>query len=301
MKSNAIILEDVCKSYGSLCAVNNINAVIPAGQIYGFLGPNGAGKTSMIRMIMNIISPDSGKISIMNESSPDAPQKYIGYMPEERGLYRKMTVRNILMYLGTIKGASKKDLKNNIEKWIKIIELEEKADRKVEDLSKGMQQKIQFLAAVIANPDILILDEPFSGLDPINLELVIKIIKDLKNEGKTLIISTHIMEQAEKLCDYILLINKGKKVIDGTLNDIQSQFQSDNILIESDDDMSFLSSMPQINNYSVAGKRYEINLIENLTSHDFLRDIVNRCRIKFFSIKKPSLHDIFIKMVKEND
>jgi len=299
MNNSVITIENVCKNYGSLRAVDNLDAKIPSKCIYGLLGPNGAGKTTLIRMIMNILSPDSGEIKIFDKSSQEVARKFIGYMPEERGLYRKMTAKNILSYLGAIKGMKGRSLNSEVLRWLQLVELEDRADKKVEELSKGMQQKLQFVAAVISNPAILILDEPFSGLDPVNLELIKKIIINLRNEGKTLLVSTHMMEQAERLCDFILLINDGKMIFDGTLDEVQSRFPVNIISIEVQGDTEFIYKLPMVANIESSGKRLEITLKEDADPQELLKLLVEKVKVIVFEVKKPTLHEIFIKSVSK--
>ena len=301
MLMDTVTIKEVSKSYNSLQAIDYLSARIPSGSIYGLLGPNGAGKTTLIRMIMNILSPDSGEIMILGKSSQEVSRKYIGYMPEERGLYRKMKVRNILSYLGAIKGMRGQKLNSEVSRWLKRIELESTADKKVEELSKGMQQKLQFVASIISNPEILILDEPFAGLDPINLELVKMILLELRDEGKTLIVSTHMMEQAEKLCDFILLINKGKKLFDGPLEEIQSRFPINAVSLEAEGDAGFISELPMVSSVSSSGKRLEIILKEKTDTQELLKLLVAKLKIHLFEEKKPTLNEIFIKSVVEQN
>jgi ABC-2 type transport system ATP-binding protein len=301
MNSDAIALEEVSKSFGTVRAVDALSARVPRGSIYGFLGPNGAGKTTTIRMIMNIIYPDSGRIRILNETSVEQAKERIGYMPEERGLYRKMKVRSVLAYLGSIKGMKGRDLAREIPKWLEAVGLAQWADRKIEDLSRGMQQKLQFVATVINDPDLLILDEPFSGLDPVNLELLKGILLNMRDAGKTVIFSTHVMEQAEKLCDLILLINKGKKVVEGTLDEIRSTYKSDAVSAELEGDTSFINDLPLVRSVTRAGRRLEITLRDNGDAQELLKALVSRVRVRTFEVKVPSLHEIFIHLVGQSD
>ncbi|MCE5251242.1 ATP-binding cassette domain-containing protein [bacterium] len=297
MNTDALVIDDVSKNFDGVKAVKNLSARLPSGCIYGFIGPNGAGKTTTIRMIMNIIRPDSGSISILGESVFDRIRDRIGYLPEERGLYRKMTVKNVLSYIGSIKGMNENSLRQAIPYWLGKMDLARWADKKVNDLSRGMQQKLQVIATVINNPDLVIFDEPFSGLDPINLELVKGIMLSIRESGKTVIFSTHMMEHAEKLCDYILLINKGEKVIDGTLDEIRSRYTSNIVSLEIEGDTSFIGSLPMVMKTMPAGRRIEVVLREQTDHQDFLRTLMERTRVRAFEIKVPSLHEIFIHLV----
>ena len=297
---DALKIENISKSFNSVHAVDGLSASVPTGSIYGFLGPNGAGKTTTLRMIMNIIRPDSGSIEIFTSAFGKNNRNRISYMPEERGLYRKMTVARVLAYFGAIKGLSKADLRLLVPQWLQRVELSDWADKKVEELSRGMHQKLQFAATAINEPDLMILDEPFSGLDPVNLDLIKAVILDMAQKGKTILFSTHVMHEAEQLCDFILLINQGKTVIDGALDDIRSQWPSHTISVELDGDATFLNSSPMIANIDTRGKRLEISLAENTDPQDFLRLLIAHVRVKAFETKVPSLHEIFVNLVKKS-
>jgi len=294
---NALVLDNVSKSFGEVRAVNSLSVKVPTAGIYGFLGPNGAGKTTTLRMIMNIIRPDSGNISIFGNGLIEQAKSRIGYMPEERGLYRKMTAKKTLAYFGAIKGVTADQLTHRIPKWLERVELGDWADKKVEELSRGMHQKLQFAVTVINEPELLILDEPFSGLDPLNQELLKDIIDQMRNEGKTVIFSTHVMHEAEKLCDSILLINKGNVVLDNTLDRIRSQQSSDVVSVELEGDTTFIEALPMVTRVQLYGNRLEISLAKNSDPQQLLRALVERVRIRAFEIKVPSLHEIFINLV----
>lgn len=294
---NALELNGVCKTFGQVRAVDNLAARIPAGSIYGFLGPNGAGKTTTLRMIMNIIRPDAGSISVFGNNLTEKAKSHIGYMPEERGLYRKMTVSGILAFFGALKGLSSRELAEAVPAWLKRIELSDRANKKVEDLSRGMHQKLQFAATIINEPDLLILDEPFSGLDPLNLDLLKGIMLEMKDKGKTVIFSTHDMHGAETLCDYILLINKGKIVLDGKLNDIRSQRASNAVTVEVDGDVSFISTLPIVTKVEQQQNALEITLAKGADPQDLLKAIAGKVRVQKFEVKRPSLHEIFVELV----
>ncbi len=298
---NAVLLDQVCKSFGEVHAVDNLNVQVSVGTIYGFLGPNGAGKTTTLRMIMNIIRPDSGRIQILGDGSIEQAKTRIGYMPEERGLYRKMTVRKVLAYFGAIKGVTIEQLANRVPQWLERIDLDEWADKKVEELSRGMHQKLQFAVTAINNPELLILDEPFSGLDPLNQELLKTIILEMRGEGRTVIFSTHVMYEAEKLCDSILLINKGKPILDGRLDQIRSRQSSHAVCVELDGDTSFVEKLPTVTAVQSQGNRLEITLAENADPQQLLKALVDRVRVRAFEVKVPSLHEIFVKLVEADD
>ena len=222
-----IVLKDVVKKYVNHIAVDSLSFSIPEGSIFGLLGPNGAGKTTLIRIITQILAADSGEVIFMNEKLKPSHSKMIGYMPEERGLYKKMKVLDHLVYLARIRGLSKADAKEKVNYWLDKFGLADWAKKNVTELSKGMQQKAQFIASIIHEPKLLILDEPFSGLDPINTNLMKDEIKSLNNKGATIIFSTHRMEQVEEICDNILLINNGKKILEGKVADVKQKFKND--------------------------------------------------------------------------
>jgi len=298
---NAAVLSNVCKSFGQVRAVSDLNVTIPAGSIYGFLGPNGAGKTTTIRMMMNIIRPDSGRISLFEDTDVERAKNKIGYMPEERGLYRKMTARKVLAYFGAIKGVSKGELAQRVPRWLGRMDLAKWADKKVEELSRGMHQKLQFAVTAINEPQMLILDEPFSGLDPLNTDLLKDIILEMRNEGKTIIFSTHVMHEAEKLCDSILLINKGKVILNDKLTAIRSRQKSNVICLEAEGDTSFVAELAAVAKVKSEANRLEITLAANADTQQLLRSIVDRVRVQAFEVKVPSLHEIFVSLVGQSD
>jgi ABC-2 type transport system ATP-binding protein len=298
---DAILLEQVCKSFGEIRAVESLCVGVPIGSIYGFLGPNGAGKTTTIRMIMNIIRPDSGYIKIFDDGKFASVKSRIGYMPEERGLYRKMTVGKVLAYFGAIKGLTTAELARGVPQRLEQIGLADWANKKVEELSRGMHQKLQFAVTVINDPELVILDEPFSGLDPLNQDLFKNIILQMRNEGKTVIFSTHVMHEAEQLCDFILLINKGKQVINGKLESIRSGYRTGAVCAEVEGDASFIETFPIVKRVEREGRRLNIVLSKDADPQELLRALVGRVRVQQFEVKLPSLHEIFVSLVKEDD
>lgn len=297
---NAILLDNVCKSFGQVHAVDNLSTRASVGSVYGFLGPNGAGKTTTLRMIMNIIRPDSGRIEILGDGNIEQVKSRIGYMPEERGLYRKMTARKVLAYFGAIKGVNDKELAQRVPQWLDRVELADWADKKVEELSRGMHQKLQFAVTVINNPELVILDEPFSGLDPLNQDLIKNIILQMRNEGKTIIFSTHVMHEAEKLCDFILLINKGKLILDDTLDNVRSRQSAHTVSVELEGDTAFVEKLPMVTAVKSEGKRLDVTLTDPDTQQ-FLQALMQRARVRAFEVKVPSLHEIFVNLVGASD
>jgi len=297
---NAILLDNVCKSFGRLHAVDNLSVQVSVGSVYGFLGPNGAGKTTSIRMIMNIIRPDSGSIEILGDGNIEQVKSRIGYMPEERGLYRKMTARKVLAYFGAIKGVNDMELAQRVPHWLQRVELADWADKKVEELSRGMHQKLQFAVTVINDPELVILDEPFSGLDPLNQDLLKDIILEMRNEGKTIIFSTHVMHEAEQLCDFILLINKGKLILDDTLENVRSRQSAHTVSVELEGDTAFVENLPMVTAVKSEGNRLDVSLTDADTQQ-FLRALMQRARVRAFEVKVPSLHEIFVNLVGASD
>lgn len=301
MSNGAIQIENITKQFDKTLAVNDLSMKVPSGVIYGMLGPNGAGKTTTIRMMLNIIYPDKGGISLFGHALNEEDKKRIGYLPEERGLYPKMTVDETLKYFARLKGMSSRDASKAIDTWLKKINMTEHRQKKVNELSKGMQQKIQFVATVQHDPDLLILDEPFTGLDPINVMLIKDIILDMNKKGKTIIFSTHQMEQVEKLCEYICLINKGKKIIDGKQHEIRSQYGRKSISLEFDGDGSFLEKHSSVAGIHLYPKKAEIELKDKVTPIAFLKDIVNKLEITKFELREASVESIFIRLVGESN
>lgn len=293
----AIELDNVCKSFGSVRAVDELSLHVPQGCVYGFLGPNGAGKTTTLRMIMDIIRPDSGSIRLFDEPASARARDRVGYMPEERGLYRKMTVTAVLNYFGSLKGMTAGRLRQCVPQWLQRVDLAEHAGKKVEELSRGMHQKLQFVVTVINDPDLVILDEPFSGLDPVNQDMLREIISGLRQEGKTILFSTHVMHEAERLCDFIVLIDRGKVVVNGTLDEIRAGHEANAISIELEGDADFVRALPMVQAVKPDGRRLEVKLRDDADPQELLRVLVERSRVRAFEIKQPSLHEIFIRLV----
>ena len=291
---NIIELSGVTKTYGSVVAVDNLSLKVPKGSIYGFIGPNGSGKTTSIRMIMKIMYPDKGKLLINGQEHDSKRLRNVGYLPEDRGLYKKMKLGELLHFHGELNEG--KDLKKWIDYWLKRLDLTEYKDKKVETLSKGMKQKLQFIATILHQPELIILDEPFSGLDPVNADLLKDVILELQKKGATIIFSTHDMSMAEKMCDYIFMIYQGKKVLDGTLTNIQDQYGNDTIQIQTEAGASALSGIAGIEKVNDFGKLQEVRVSSGADPQDILIELLKLTRISRFEIAKPSLNDIFIRI-----
>jgi len=291
---NIIELSGVTKTFGSVVAVDELSLKVPKGSIYGFIGPNGSGKTTSIRMIMKIMYPDSGTLLINGREHNSQRLKNVGYLPEDRGLYKKMKLGELLQFHGELNDG--KDLKKWIDYWLDRLDLKEYKDKKVETLSKGMKQKLQFIATILHQPELIILDEPFSGLDPVNAELMKDVILELQKKGATIIFSTHDMSMAEKMCDYIFMIYQGKKVLDGTLTHIQDQYGNDTIQIQSDLGASALAGITGIEKVNDFGKLQEVRVASTTDPQKILADLLKLTRIQRFEIAKPSLNDIFIRI-----
>jgi ABC-2 type transport system ATP-binding protein len=295
-----VSLEHVTKRFGEFRAVNDLSLAVRAGRIYGLIGPNGAGKTTTIRMIVNITAPDSGGIQIFGKQMNAESQNRIGYLPEERGLYRKMRIGDQLLFFAELKDFKGRTAKDAVERWLERMKLIEWKNKKAEALSKGMQQKIQFIAAVVHDPDLLILDEPFSGLDPINMELLKEIVLEFKAAGKTVIFSTHLMELAERICDDICLINRSQKVLEGSLRDVKRSFGCNSVVLRAEGGDGVLDDRSIISSFKRQSDQVEALLAEGVDPQIFLKRLLESgARITKFELVEPTLHDIFIEKVSE--
>jgi len=291
-------LENIRKEYDGKVAVDNLSLEVPQGVICGIIGPNGAGKTTTIRMIMNIIAPDSGRILFDGRKVDDSFRDRVGYLPEERGLYKKMTLREVITYLAELKSYPARLVSEKIDPWLERMGLLDYRERKVEELSKGMAQKLQFMTTIFHDPDIIILDELFSGLDPVNIELIKGILLELKRGGKTILFSTHVMEQAEKLCDQICMISRGQKVIDGKLSQVKAKFGKNSLQIEMDGDGAFIGSLPGVRGMTEFSNYIEVRLADDARPDEILRAVVEKVAVRRFEVVEPSLYNIFIDMAK---
>ncbi len=292
-------LNNISKSFEEKVAVHNLSMDIQAGLIYGIIGPNGAGKTTTIRMVMNITIPDSGEVLYKDKKIDESFKNIVGYLPEERGLYKKLTLAETIRYMGMLKNKSSKEISSKIDYWLKRVDLIEYKDKKVEELSKGMAQKLQFITTVIHDPEIIILDELFSGLDPLNMEVIKSIILEMKRSGKTILFSTHVMEQAEKLCDNICMIAGGEKVLDGKLADIKEDFGRNSIHLEFEGDGSFINEISGIKSVIDFNNYKELVLEKERDTNSILKQIADKVTVKKFDIVDPSLYDIFIEKAKQ--
>jgi ABC-2 type transport system ATP-binding protein len=294
--STAIRLTDVTKRFSGVTAVDGLTLAVPEGSIYGFIGPNGSGKTTTLRMIMNILLPDQGTIEVLGSSNTAAARDRVSYLPEERGLYKKMTVRRLLRYYGQLKGRSVAELDPAIDEWMVRMGMQGWGEKKIEGLSKGMSQKVQFVASVITNPALLILDEPFSGLDPVNAEALKDAVLAIRGRGTTVVFSTHDMATAEKMCDRIFMIFRGRKVLDGTLDEIQAQYGFDTVRVRTAAGASVLSGMAEVKAVNDYGRQQEVQLTAD--PQIFLQKLAARTAIHHFEVTRPSLHDIFVRIAR---
>jgi ABC-2 type transport system ATP-binding protein len=300
-QSTTVRLDHVTKSFGDFTAVSDLSLSVRAGRIYGLLGPNGAGKTTTIRMIVNITAPDSGRIELFSDKqiSPEL-QDQIGYLPEERGLYRKMRVGEQLKFFGALKNVTAKLAEERIDGWLTRLKLTDWKNKKSIELSKGMQQKVQFITAVLHDPTLLILDEPFSGLDPVNVELLKEIVLELKAQDKTIIFSTHQMGLAERICDDICLINRSRKVLDGTLRDIKRSFGRNSVALRIEGGDGVLGDASLVSKIQRHSDGVEALLAPGASAQDLLRRLMaSGAVINKFEMIEPTLNDIFITKVSE--
>jgi len=294
---HALVLEHVTKRFGKFTAVDDLSLNIPTGSIYGFLGPNGAGKTTTIRMVMSIFYPDEGQIRVLGHPRAEDIKDRLGYLPEEKGLYKKMKTAEIVAYFGKLKGMPSREAKRKAVALLERFGLGEWTDKRCETMSKGMGQKVQLLGTLIHDPELVILDEPFSGLDPVNMEMMRDTIVQLSREGKTVIFSTHVMAQAEEICDFIFLINRGRKVLDGPLTEIKAAAGDRGIQLDYEGDGSVLQRLPGVSRVNDAGKTAEIFLEDGVDPQDILAQLVGAVKIRRFDLREPSLHEIFVRAV----
>ena len=293
-------LDRVSKRFGDFTAVSDLSLEVRAGRVFGLIGPNGAGKTTTIRMIVNITAPDSGTIRLFGNRIDPQLQDRIGYLPEERGLYKRMKVVDQLRFFAELKDVPRSVIEKRIDEWLERLKLAEWKHKRSRELSKGMQQKIQFISAVIHDPDLLILDEPFSGLDPVNVSLLKEVVSDLKRAGKTIIFSTHLMETAEKLCDDICLLNRSKKVLEGSLRQVKSSFGRNTVALRVEGGNGLLTQSKLISKIEHHSDETEVLLNENADPQELLKQLIDSgAVVTKFEMIEPSLHNIFIEKVSE--
>jgi len=296
-----IELNKVRKSYDHFVAVDDLSFSIEQGGVFGLLGPNGAGKTSSIRMMIGITVPDSGSIQMFGKAFERKSLHRVGYLPEERGLYKKMKVLDHLIFLGQLHGLEANEARQRAVTWSEKLEIEGWLQKKVEELSKGMQQKIQFIATLLHDPDFIIMDEPFGGLDPVNTGLLKDVLLEMKRKGKTILFSTHRMDQVEKLCDTICLINRGRSVLQGDLKEIKAKYGKNNVQIEYEGDGNFLQQSKLVSSYNNYGNYVEVRLAPGADAQELLRAVAERSRVSKFELMEPSLEEIFIETVGKTD
>src|SRR3954470_12106904 len=295
--SEVLAVRDVVKTFGSVRAVDGVSFSVRRGTITGLLGRNGAGKTTTIRMITGIFLPDSGTIEWAGGAGGGDARDRIGYLPEERGLYKQMKVVEHLLFLAEIKGKRPASVRPAIERWLERVEVGAKRDAKVEELSKGNQQKVQLIGTLLHEPELIILDEPQSGLDPVNMVLVRALLNDLRNEGRTILLSTHMMGEAEKMADDIVLIHRGKVVLGGALDDVRASYGKNTLHIDFDGDGAFLNTLPEIKRATIVSNAAEITLNEGADPQRILEASIGKLRIRRFELASPSLEEIFIEKV----
>ena len=293
----AVELNNICKSYNDTLVVNNVSFTVAQGEIFGLIGPNGAGKTTTIRIMMDITKPDSGEINVLGESLSEDTKNRIGYLPEERGLYKKLTVLESLTYLASLKNIKPRLANSRAEELLERVGMLPHKEKKIEELSRGMGQIIQFLVTIIHDPQLLILDEPFAGLDPVNTELLKEIILELRSQGKAIILSTHMMNEVEALCDRILMINKGRTVLYGELAEIKLRYRNNSVFLKFD---GVLGEIEGVVGKKDHGEYVELFLDEEIPPQKILGQLVSRgLEINQFEVSTPSLNEIFLQVVEK--
>ena len=293
----ALEVKNLVKSFDTVKAVDDVSFSVPEGSVFGLIGRNGAGKTTTIRMMMNIYTPDSGEVVLRGTKIGQEFKDKVGYLPEERGLYKKMKVMETLLFLAELKGKTGKEIEKKANDYLKRFDLLDRKNSRIEDLSKGNQQKIQFLATVLHSPEFLILDEPFSGLDPINTNMVKEIILELKHEGKVIIFSTHLMDFAEKMCDHIAMIDHGKIILHSSLHDVKKNFAQRNVSLNYEGDLSFLKNNPIVESIDDFGNSTGIKVKRNEQIQELLKLLIeNNVIVNSFQANEISLHEIFVQL-----
>jgi ABC-2 type transport system ATP-binding protein len=297
MNDKAIVLRGIGKAFSGHVAVKDLSLEVPRGSVFGLLGPNGAGKTTTLRMVMDILGPDSGTIEILGRPADHAARDHIGYMPEERGLYPRMVLEEQLVFMAAIKGMGRREAEQRLGPWLERLGLADWRRKKVNELSKGMQQKAQFVATVLHEPEVLIMDEPMTGLDPVGMDVMREAMLDLRRKGATIVLSSHQMEAVEKLCDRVALINRGEKVLDGSVAEVKARHGKNTVALAFEGDGSFIESLPGVAKVSDHGQYVEVRLHDGADPQPLLREAAGRLRVRRFEIVEPSLHDIFVETV----
>ena len=298
MNDKAIVLKGIRKAFAGHVAVKDLSLEVPRGSVFGLLGPNGAGKTTTLRMVMNILGTDAGTIEILGTPADHASRDRIGYMPEERGLYPRMVLEEQLVFMAAIKGLGSREAKARLGPWLERLSLSDWRKKKTNELSKGMQQKAQFIATVLHEPDVLIMDEPMSGLDPVGMDVMRDVMLELRRKGTTIVLSSHQMDTVEKLCERVALINRGEKVLDGSVAEVKARHGKNTVVLAYDGDGAFLGSLPGVAKLTDFGRYVEVRLQDGTDPQPLLREAVARLRVRRFEIVEPSLHDIFVETVK---
>jgi ABC-2 type transport system ATP-binding protein len=298
--SDAIRLHGVTKAFAGHVAVRDLSFSVPRGSVFGLLGPNGAGKTTTLRMVMNVQGPDTGTIEILGRPGDDAARDRVGYMPEERGLYPRMVVEEQLLFMAEIKGTRRRDAAARLPQWLERMGLAGWGKRKLNELSKGMQQKAQFIATVLHDPEILILDEPMSGLDPVGTDLMRELLVEMSRAGKTIVLSSHQMETVERACDSIALIDRGEKILDGAVMDVKRRYGKNTVVLAYEGDGAFLATLPGVVKITDSGRHVEVRMADGADPQVVLREATARLRVSRFEIVEPSLHEIFVDRVTAN-
>jgi ABC-2 type transport system ATP-binding protein len=294
----AISLAGVSKAFEGHVAVSDLTLAIPRGSVYGLLGPNGAGKTTTLRMLLNILAPDSGEVRLLGRPADQAARDRVGYLPEERGLYPRMVVEDQLLFLAAIKGVPRREAARRLGPWLERLGLLAWRRRKLNELSKGMQQKVQLVATVLHEPDVLILDEPLSGLDPVGADVVRDVLLDLRRQGRTLVLSSHEMETVERLCDAITLINGGRTLLEGRVSEVKRRYGKNAVVLAYEGDGAFLASLPGVAKLTDFGRFVELRMGDGADPQEILRQAAARLRVSRFEIVEPSLRDIFVERVR---
>jgi len=297
MNDNAIVLKGIRKAFAGHVAVSDLSLEVPRNSVFGLLGPNGAGKTTTLRMVMDILGPDAGEIEILGRPADHAARARIGYMPEERGLYPRMVLEEQLVFMAAIKGLPRREAERRLGPWLERLGLADWRRRRTNELSKGMQQKAQFIATVLHEPDVLIMDEPMSGLDPVGMDVMRDVMLDLRRRGSTIVLSSHQMGTVERLCDRVALINRGEKILDGAVSEVKARHGKNTVVLAYDGDGSFLGSLPGVAKVTDFGQYVEVRMRDGADPQPLLREAASRLVLSRFEVVEPSLHDIFVETV----